>query len=518
MEVFTGEKRRVTLREPPIKAGGGEGAIYEVADAPGTVAKIYHSVSKAAARQAKIQRMIDIGRTPAFRQARLADSLAWPHDEFFDSKGRFIGYSMPLIKAVSDLDDLFAYPPRPGKTADTAQKLRTLRSLCAIYEKLHGLGLTVGDGNAQNTLVLPDNSAALVDLDSIHIDSTDRCVVCAPGYCAPELVKKLRDSGATYETCAGETFTQATDRFSLAVNIFRTLCHGAHPYYCRLTAGAGAGKTPSLDDRIVRGETPFFSTVQGADVPVYAPDLHAALPPYVLDLFRRAFLGAPESRPSPAEWGRALKRLGGELADCPKVPCHGYWKGGGGRCPYCEADARYLAIQTVGHRAAPRIAPPPAAPMTVVSTAASTSASFRPGAPLRRTVFGRLSAEVKFWFWTMIPAAAIVGFLGVPSMLSFYGRSTLGVILTVLHAGISLGATAYYDHQYAWRGRAYRWYKGVLSVLCAVGAMAGVVVAVAVAAGALGLAFAIAAAAGLVAIYICVMKFVWRCLCDLFGI
>ena len=256
MDVYTSSHRRVPLREPPIGAGGGEGAIYELAEAPGLAAKIYHSASKAAAREEKIRRMIGIGRTPAFRAARLAERLAWPQEQLFDGKGRFIGYSMPLIQAVTDLDELCAYPSPRGDTM--TMKLVTLQSLCNIYEALHALGLAVGDGNPQNILVLADRSAALVDTDSIHIDGTSRCSVCAPGYAAPELLRKLRRTGTTYETCAGETFTPAADRFALAVNIFRTLAR-AHPFFCRLTDRADSGKTPTVEDRIVRGETPFFT-------------------------------------------------------------------------------------------------------------------------------------------------------------------------------------------------------------------------------------------------------------------
>ena len=74
-----------------------------------------------------------------------------------------------------------------------------------------------------------------MDVDSFHFTALDeklyKCEVCAPGYIAPELVKKCKET--TYGEYAGETFNKMTDRFSLAVHIFRLLFNGAHPYNCQ---------------------------------------------------------------------------------------------------------------------------------------------------------------------------------------------------------------------------------------------------------------------------------------------
>lgn len=367
MKVYTKNGMELTLKEPQLKAGA-EGAVYEIVGYPNRVIKIYHDVSQARMREDKIEQMTLIGMEQTARRSDALKEIAWPLAAVYDGSHRFIGFGMKKIQAKDELDDLYVYPPEQNALLSLSSKLDVLISLCENIERLHGIGQVFGDFNPNNIKILNGRSVCFVDADSYHIThsgKTYRCVVCAPGYVAPELVSKCR--GITYADCSGETFTRETDYFALAVHCFRMMMNGCHPYngeaqnqkVCSLPA------VVSIDSRVERCETPFFRSMKHVVVPGYAPDIHA-LPPYIYALFEKAFIAGhhnPSVRPNAAQWKRALIRFKGELnqGSCKR---HEYWKGASA-CPYCAADALYahntkalVARQAVKTAPAPQSAPP----------------------------------------------------------------------------------------------------------------------------------------------------------------
>ena len=152
-------------------------------------------------------------------------------------------------------------------------------------------------------------------------------------------------SGSSYEDYPGTTFTEESDNFALAIHCFRMLRNGAHPYICErhLTRGGSAPAPISMDTRVERGETPFYTNVPGYLAPSYAPE-NDSFPQYLNDLWYKAFVvghANPKARPNAAQWKAALLRFKTELVQCPDDSNHQYWKGYS-RCPYCEADERFL--------------------------------------------------------------------------------------------------------------------------------------------------------------------------------
>ena len=341
---YTKGKTKLSLS---LLGSGGEGAVYEIVGYPNRVAKIYHdeSADQRRKREAKIDAMVAISQSFAFKSANLSDDIAWPLSPLYDKLGNFVGFGMNRITATTELDDLYAYPSKNNSSVTIKDRVTCLISLCDVIDRLHQTGQVFGDFNPNNIKIKPDWSVSFVDADSYHVRNSGkeyRCVVCAPGYVAPELIRACK--GTTYADCPSTTFTRETDRFALAIHIFRMLMNGCHPYICeRHLKRAGSAPAPkSTDKRVESGETPFFKSIPNYVAPQYAPDINT-LPPYLRDLFRKAFVDGhanPVMRPSASEWKSALIRYSSELIECRNNRSHYYWKGNGS-CPYCAADHRY---------------------------------------------------------------------------------------------------------------------------------------------------------------------------------
>ena len=343
MNVYTQGGKKLELS---FLGKGGEGSVYSISGYPNRVAKIYHNETREERRnrEEKIKAMIAINQSLAFRNARLSDGIAWPLSALYDQSNNFVGFGMKKIKAATELDDLYAYPPN-NSTVSVKDRVTVLISICDVIDRLHKIGQVFGDFNPNNIKILPDMSVNFVDADSYHITSSGivyRCVVCASGYVAPELISKCK--GYTYADCPGTTFTKETDRFALAIHIFRMLMNGCHPYICeRQLKRVGSAPAPkSKDKRVEHGETPFFRSIPNYIAPQYAPDINS-LPPYLLSLFRKAFVDGhsdPKVRPTASEWKEVLIRYSHELVKCQNNPLHYHWKEIAS-CPYCSADTRF---------------------------------------------------------------------------------------------------------------------------------------------------------------------------------
>ena len=235
------------------------------------IVKIYHNPDNKKI-EAKLKEMILFSQTESFQQSGLGQVMAWPLALIFNEEKEVIGYAMNKIMSAFMLDDLYMYPPKQENFI-MEDKVDCAISLCNSVSRIHQLGQVFGDGNPQNIKIdITDSSVHFLDVDSFHFTALDeklyKCEVCAPGYIAPELVKKCKET--TYGEYAGETFNKMTDRFSLAVHIFRLLFNGAHPYNCQeiLSENSACISTiKSVECRVEHGDTPFFRNIPGIQWP-----------------------------------------------------------------------------------------------------------------------------------------------------------------------------------------------------------------------------------------------------------
>lgn len=343
MNVFTQNGTSLVLSDNAL-ASGGEGAVYTIQGFPHKLIKIYTNASDAKAKEEKIRAMVRSGESSTLKNSGLLNDISWPLAMIYDDKHNFIGFGMNAIGDGLKLDDIYAYPPKANANITIKDKLDLLISMCDVIERFHDTGNEIGDFNPENIMINKNMTVGFIDVDSCHLHlggKTYKCVVCAPGYVAPEIISKTKNT--TYEAYNGTTFTKESDYFGLAIHCFCMLMNGCHPYKCvkhKLAQGSSASVKP-IDLRVERGETPFFRSVPNMTTPDWAPRLND-FPDYLIEMFKRAFVEGhsnPLKRPNEKEWKRVLLKYKSELKQCKHQRIHQYWKGFS-TCPYCEALKR----------------------------------------------------------------------------------------------------------------------------------------------------------------------------------
>ena len=308
------------------------------------VAKIYKDAKTASARKEKIEAMVQTCEDYQLEDIGLTEQIAWPLLSLYDDKGQFVGFAMAHMDGQFDLDSMYVYPPTKNANLTLKEKVGVLIDLCDLVEVVHLMDQVIGDFNPDNIKLKADRSVCFLDADSFHVTlygKLHKCIVCAPGYVAPEVVTAAK--GYTYATCPAPTFTKYSDNFALAIHIFRMLRNGAHPFVAQYDVDA-LGSLPApepVDYRVAQGLSPLYHTRPGESLPVYVPSSWG-FPPYINNLFESAFstnLFNPAKRPTARDWREALIRYESELIPCKKDPTHYYWNKAL-KCPYCDAADR----------------------------------------------------------------------------------------------------------------------------------------------------------------------------------
>ena len=387
MEYFGQTQKRYILEQKAFKQGG-EGSVYNVVNSQNDniVAKIYHPKVLTAELAAKIKYMAS--NPPS---ASILDQIAWPKDCLYDNVGHFVGFIMPKLKIDAELGELYKYPARNIKL-NNDQKVVLAINICRVIAEVHKAGYVFGDFNPCNIGVnLSKGNVAFLDTDSYHIydkanNKLYRCVVCATGYVAPELIKQCK--GTDFKSAPLPTFTQETDRFALAIHIFKLLFNGMTPYNGIPEGERASQASPGLGNVAIERDSYCFKP--GNKPQSMATPPMEAFPDELQELFTRAFIVGrydAKLRPTAEEWDRALTNYRSQLVQCGNDPLH-YFYNKLASCPYCEADQRYntvLSLMSVyGSSSAPGstgqipfstpVAVPPSTP-THNSTPTSTGSS-----------------------------------------------------------------------------------------------------------------------------------------------
>lgn len=308
------------------------------------VAKIYKDQKTANERKEKIEAMAKACIDLRLDEIGLTEQIAWPMLALYDAAQNFTGFCMVHMDGQFDLDAMYLYPPTKNAHITLADKVDVLIDLCELIEVVHYMDQVFGDFNPDNIKIKANKSVCFLDADSFHVQldgKLHKCVVCAPGYVAPEVVRAAK--GSTYAACKGPTFTKYSDYFALAIHVYRMLHNGVHPFVAQYDIDA-LGSLPSpepIDLRVEAGKSPRYNPSPYESVPVMTP-VETAFPSYLTKLFESAFhtnLNNPKSRPTATDFKNALRRYRSELKECYKDSTHYYWKGNA-KCPYCEADAK----------------------------------------------------------------------------------------------------------------------------------------------------------------------------------
>jgi len=305
-------------------ASGGEGAVFTLPNHDTLVAKVYH-------RPPTTQTVEKLTTMVRLANPQLLALAAWPMGLLYQARTRQLaGFVMPRLSDCQPIQHLYNPVQRLRSFPRAAWnfQVRAAVNLAAAFDEVHKAGCLVGDVNQSNVQVSPQALVRLIDCDSFQVRMNGKAYLCEVGvahYIPPELQgKSLR----------GLVRTENHDRFGLAVLIYQLLFVGRHPY-AGVYRGAG---DPSFEQLIAE-----FRFAQGPAAHTWgmAPPPHtptfADIPPELGNLFRRAFERGSEagSRPRPAEWLAALKRLESSIVECAADPGHKYWRGAQS-CIWCR--------------------------------------------------------------------------------------------------------------------------------------------------------------------------------------
>jgi DNA-binding helix-hairpin-helix protein with protein kinase domain len=343
----TGRQGKVYNLAPRPFAGGGEGDIYEIANAMHLVAKKYKPKRVTTEREQKIIAML--GNPPS---AQVIGQFAWPVDMLYENR-QFAGYVMPRLQTPRALNDVYVYDDRKG--IPWYFYISVAKNLAAVINAAHKIGHVCGDLNPDNISVDQQGVITLLDTDSYHIydkvnSRTFRCEVGRPEYVPREL------QGLHLGSAPLPTYTEETDNFTLAVLIFCLLMNGSHPFACAVTRQSVSASKFQPVGNITKGLFPFMQTQTSLSIPKYAPPI-TILNDELQELFKRAFVDGhrnPKARPKPDEWYYALDHLNRSLKKCANDNTHLYYAGLND-CPWCEVENKMNKAKVQGPASKPNI-------------------------------------------------------------------------------------------------------------------------------------------------------------------
>jgi len=339
---------------------GGEAAVYNIAELPDMVAKVYHHPT--ATRAAKLRAMlVNPPKQPATHIA-----IAWPtallyqHNQQYyvesslnesgSSKDQsFKGFLMPKITGGRPIFQIYN-PVLRGQLPYpfSWQALhRTAYNLCAVIQAIHAKGYIIGDLNESNILVNEQALVTLVDCDSFQVTDdegiTHRCAVGKPEYTAPELHGViLRDVDQTINH----------DLFGLGVLLFQLLMEGYHPFAGVLPSKASVGRVDLYAIR--EGLFPYNGSSEISPPPA-APPINL-LHRWVKQSFIRCFEAGhhiPHKRPTARQWQQILGQVEPQLQVC-STNQHHYYFPHRQHCPWCHLKPTQLQ-ESIIKKPKPRI-------------------------------------------------------------------------------------------------------------------------------------------------------------------
>lgn len=350
---YIGSKGDTYIIETPALGKGGEGSIYRLKGKPNLVLKIFNSDKRSETRHKKLLAMI---KTPLTSNAM--KQVTWPVDVIYEN-GSFVGYVMPLLKRVEDLNVMYS----DKYICTLSERIIIAKNLCAAVNAVHVAGQVCGDLNPKNIGVDPNTAIiTLMDTDSYHITErngsrTYRCEVGLPEYLAKEIQDKLHNNkDKDLRTLPLPTFTKETDLFALAVHIFALLMNGCHPFASAVDNKYNINKLSQSKPSIVNPQPvenirncffPFYDKRAGYTTPQYAPDF-SVLPQNMQDMFVKAFVDGgrnPKLRPDTEQWYSALEEFEKHIKTCSNNKKHEYYDKLK-KCPWCEIDNKMNSFMT----------------------------------------------------------------------------------------------------------------------------------------------------------------------------
>ena len=318
------------------RKSGGEGVIYQPVHARNLCAKLYHPHHRTKENSNKLGFMTK-------EPINITDPdiiVSWPITRLYEDRDHktFLGFLMDKVDMTRfhEFHLLFDKKDRVikfGYHFNWKMILASALKISVLVSIIHKNGHRIGDLNDRNILISREAKIALIDCDSIQVTdasehNTYQTKVGTPEYLPPELARK-----GVLNTPVDRLYS---DRFALAILIFRLLMDGVHPFQSKGFRVRNANNTA---DKIQLGYFPYTGNVEGVIPPLFAPP-YSRLPVGVQALFHRCFVSGhkdPRRRPAAEEWVNLLENELNNLRVCKKNSAH-LFSNEFPICPWCETE------------------------------------------------------------------------------------------------------------------------------------------------------------------------------------
>ena len=320
--------QRITI-DLPISheiGSGGMGIVYRLGNLFGTgnlVAKIFKNPTDPKNPSlAKLQAMM--ARPPEHIYEVINGvgytQFAWVRHLIVGEHDELIGYAMPELDFDRSLSlNPFMYPREAAKLTAYQQSLNYRVQLCAnisaLMADLHGHGHAFIDFKEANIRLMPEPSTGMdddykgfivgfIDCDSYRITGSDGSVypspVISPEMTSPEY-HEHKDIGLLDEK---------HDRFVLAIELFKILNNGIHPFYFIPVSDRLKNAAHRNTDQFIKERLYAYGLQPQPEIAPLKNSIHVCWDDQTRAMFDKAFLSTnPTDRPSAAEWENHLRGL-----------------------------------------------------------------------------------------------------------------------------------------------------------------------------------------------------------------
>lgn len=317
-----------------IKSGGA-GSVYHIASAKGQVAKLYHDKIDKTLYRRKTSAMLALKPSlpPITDTATPVIQLAWPISQLFNQKKQFVGFVMPELDVSASIELEYILQERQAKANNLpvglGAKIQLATNLAILVEAIHQQNHFIIDMKPVNLRFYRESLyVSMLDCDGFSIQGKQERFAAGQftvDYLAPEFqnAKSVPQSQESQQ-----------DRFALAVILFQLLNFGIHPFSGRPLHNQVPNDLPSR----IAGKYYAYGVKAHQGISPVPTSGHTFLPDDIRQLFDKAFNGAPDQRPSAAQWVQCLRpyalRSQKKMVVCSKNKEHQYFAGL--KCAACE--------------------------------------------------------------------------------------------------------------------------------------------------------------------------------------
>lgn len=328
MPYLLNQLQTVTLNIDPSQeiGSGGMGVVYRIGNVLGSgnlVAKIFKNPADPKnPSKAKLQAMID--RPPEHIYEVINGvgytQFAWVQHLIFEDDGSLIGYAMPELDFDRSLSlNPFMYPREAERLTDYQNSLNYRvqlgANISALMADLHAHGHAFIDFKEQNLRLLPEPKTGVnddfkgfivgfVDCDSFRITGQDGTVYPSP-VISPEMT-----SPEYHEHKDISRLDERHDRFVLAIELFKILNYGIHPFYFIPKSERLKNLSNRNTDQFIKERLYAYGLNAHPEIAPLKNSIHGCWDDITRAMFDDAFLSKnPDDRPTAQQWEDHFRKL-----------------------------------------------------------------------------------------------------------------------------------------------------------------------------------------------------------------